>query len=75
MAKTVSKRVQPELDETAADAEAVVEAAVESDPEPEVTGEQIAERAYYIFLERGGTEESALEDWLQAERELRNKQI
>ena len=29
--------------------------------------EQIAERAYYLYLERGGDE---LENWLHAEREL-----
>ena len=31
------------------------------------TPEQIAERAYYLHLERGGEE---LENWLTAEREL-----
>lgn len=30
----------------------------------------IAVRAYYLYLERGATEGRALEDWLQAEREL-----
>jgi hypothetical protein len=29
--------------------------------------EQIAERAYYLYLERGGDE---IENWLHAEREL-----
>ena len=32
-----------------------------------ITQEQIAERAYYLYLERGGDE---LENWLHAEREL-----
>jgi hypothetical protein len=32
-----------------------------------VTQEQIAERAYYLYLERGGDQ---LENWLHAEREL-----
>lgn len=32
-----------------------------------VTQAQIAERAYYLHLERGGDE---LENWLSAEREL-----
>ncbi len=35
------------------------------------TNEQIAARAYEIFLRRGGSDGSDLEDWLQAERELR----
>jgi Protein of unknown function (DUF2934) len=46
-------------------------------PEPQpideasrATHEEIALRAYHIYLERDGAEGSALEDWLQAEREL-----
>jgi hypothetical protein len=35
------------------------------------TNEQIAKRAYDIFLARGASHGSDLEDWLQAERELR----
>ncbi|HLN96844.1 MAG TPA: DUF2934 domain-containing protein [Pyrinomonadaceae bacterium] len=34
------------------------------------TEEKIAERAYQIYLERGGINGNAEEDWLQAEREL-----
>ena len=37
----------------------------------EPTNEQIAARAYEIFLRRGASHGSDLEDWLQAERELR----
>jgi hypothetical protein len=33
--------------------------------------QQIRERAYYIYLERGATPGDALGDWLRAERELR----
>jgi hypothetical protein len=33
--------------------------------------EQIAKRAYEIFLARGASHGSDIEDWLQAERELR----
>ena len=32
--------------------------------------EEIALRAYHIYLERGSADGSPLEDWLQAEREL-----
>ncbi|MBN1203903.1 MAG: DUF2934 domain-containing protein [Myxococcaceae bacterium] len=35
------------------------------------TQEQIARRAYEIFLARGGTHGNAEQDWFQAERELR----
>ncbi len=35
------------------------------------TQEEIAKRAYDIYLARGGQGEQAEEDWLQAERELR----
>jgi hypothetical protein len=34
------------------------------------TEEQIAERAYHIYLERGGADGNPDDDWLQAEREL-----
>jgi hypothetical protein len=34
------------------------------------TQEQIAVRAYQLYLERGGTPGNALEDWIQAERQL-----
>jgi hypothetical protein len=37
------------------------------------TGEEIALRAYEIFLERGGAPGNALEDWTRAERELLEK--
>jgi Protein of unknown function (DUF2934) len=35
------------------------------------TSEEILSRAYQIYTERGGADGSDLEDWLQAERELR----
>lgn len=38
---------------------------------PEPTSAQIAERAYFLSLERQGSG-GPLDDWLQAERELRN---
>ena len=34
------------------------------------TTEEIALRAYHIYLERGGAPGDALEDWTRAEREL-----
>lgn len=34
------------------------------------TSEEIACRAYEIYLERGDAQGSDIEDWLQAEREL-----
>ena len=34
------------------------------------TTEEIALRAYHIYLERDGTPGNALEDWTRAEREL-----
>ncbi len=38
-----------------------------------LTYEQIARRAYEIYLARGSEPGRELEDWLQAERELRNE--
>ena len=34
------------------------------------TQEEIALRAYHIFLERGGMPGNELEDWMEAERQL-----
>ena len=39
----------------------------------EPTAEQIRQRAYEIYLSRIGTPGDELQDWLQAERELRSK--
>lgn len=38
-----------------------------------LTREQIALRAYQIYLERGGTPGHELEDWVRAEHELMEK--
>ncbi|HEV7511784.1 MAG TPA: DUF2934 domain-containing protein [Candidatus Acidoferrum sp.] len=35
------------------------------------TSEEIQSRAYQIYMERGGADGNDLEDWLQAEQELR----
>jgi len=35
--------------------------------------DEIERRAYQIFLERGGADDHAEEDWLQAEYELRRE--
>ena len=35
--------------------------------------EEIARRAYELYMARGGTHGYDIEDWLQAERELRGK--
>jgi Protein of unknown function (DUF2934) len=43
-------------------------------PRREVTDEEIRQRAYEIYLNRGGAPGSELDDWLQAERELRLKE-
>jgi hypothetical protein len=47
-------------------------AAVQADV---ITPEQIAERAYYIFLERGGRPGDQFADWVQAERQLREQLV
>ena len=38
------------------------------------TQEQIALRAYHIYLERGATPGNELQDWTRAERELMEEQ-
>jgi hypothetical protein len=39
-------------------------------PAAQPTDEEIAVRAYHIYLERGGGDGDPQDDWLQAEREL-----
>jgi hypothetical protein len=46
---------------------------IERSPGP-VTEDQIRQRAYEIFLARGGAPGQDLEDWLHAERELQASQ-
>jgi hypothetical protein len=42
--------------------------------EPEtLTAEEIAARAYALYLERGAVDGHDLDDWLDAERELRDE--
>jgi hypothetical protein len=62
VAKTARSKAEPIA--SAPDASVPVEPAVRP------SHEQIAERAYYIYLERGGSTGDPQEDWLQAEREL-----
>jgi hypothetical protein len=42
-------------------------------PDPIPGREQIAERAYYLYLDRGRADGSALQDWLTAEQEIRRQ--
>jgi len=37
------------------------------------TSEEIRQRAFEIYIERGGIHGSDLDDWMQAERELQEK--
>lgn len=39
----------------------------------EPTHREVRDRAYYIYLARGGTNGDPVADWLQAERELRKE--
>lgn len=41
-------------------------------PDAAPNRDEIAQRAYEIYRERGGTHGTDLEDWLRAERELRD---
>jgi DUF2934 family protein len=70
MAKTAKSKSQP-----GDSAENLTPSTTEVDPSHDSqaarpTNEQIALRAYHIYLERGGTDGDPLDDWLQAEREL-----
>ncbi|HLZ93019.1 MAG TPA: DUF2934 domain-containing protein [Candidatus Acidoferrum sp.] len=53
----------------------IMESVATAAPKPRVpsnqpTQEEIALRAYHIYLERGGAPGNEMEDWIQAERQL-----
>lgn len=50
-----------------------VAAAVETARQGRPAREEIARRAYELYVARGGTHGYDIEDWLQAERELRGR--
>jgi len=61
--ETAAKRQQTVLQETPKET-----------PRREVTDEEIRQRAYEIYLDRGAVPGFELDDWLQAERELRSRE-
>ena len=63
MAKTarIESKAHPMTEAAAATSESL---------RPRPTEEEIAVRAYHIYLERGEREGNPAEDWLRAEREL-----
>ena len=63
MAKTAKGKSQPEISSIE------MEQSVETQASRS-TAEQVAVRAYHIYLERGGVDGDPEADWLQAEREL-----
>lgn len=68
--KTARRTVKKTTEAAEAMEAAPVESTRPASP-AEPTAEQIAERAYFLSLERKGPG-GPLDDWLQAERELRN---
>ncbi|MCI0489990.1 MAG: DUF2934 domain-containing protein [Blastocatellia bacterium] len=66
MAKTMKSRKEETPSTIDISAEASESPAAIATP----MAEEIGQRAYEIYLARGGGEGHAIEDWLQAEREL-----
>ncbi|MBA2705330.1 MAG: DUF2934 domain-containing protein [Blastocatellia bacterium] len=64
MAKAARKKAQQVISETEANQPSQMPAAARP------TEEEIAARAYHIYLERDGAEGNPDDDWLQAERDL-----
>lgn len=63
MAKTAKGKTQPGASPVEADEPGET-------PGTQATEEEIAMRAYDIYIERGGVAGDPFDDWLQAEREL-----
>ena len=64
MAKTAKGKSRPEIESIQTSEPISTQAA-------EPTEEEIAVRAYHIYLERGEADGDPMNDWLQAERELK----
>ena len=44
-----------------------------NDPPASVDRDRVAQRAYELYLQRGGAEGQDLDDWLSAEQELKSR--
>lgn len=65
--------VTPEVTPTTVRDRAATRAAPPATRKSRPTREEIARRAYELYVARGGTPGSDIEDWLKAERELRGR--
>jgi len=66
-----SKKIAEETDISAPAIEQPESASTAAENSPTI--EQIQQRAYEIYLERGGADGNDTDDWLRAERELRGE--
>ena len=78
MAKRAPARTRKQTTPTVPDstddrAESLTDAAIGSTPPRDISDDEIRERAYQRYLQRGGGHGMDFEDWLEAERELRTK--
>jgi Protein of unknown function (DUF2934) len=73
MAKT-TKAATPKPDRRKSTKGAAAAAAIAA-PEATITDAEIARRAFEVYCARGGQHGRDLDDWLQAERELRTASI
>jgi DUF2934 family protein len=70
MAKFQKKNSDASRPSTTASSQAVLAPKPEENNTPAVERERIAERAYELYVSRGGQGGRELDDWLEAEREL-----
>jgi hypothetical protein len=66
---TAAKRAKSKL-ETGTAAEAPESSVALADPETEPSDEEVRVRAYFRFLERGGTHGGSIDDWAEAKKDL-----
>jgi len=59
--------------DAAADMSASTDAGTSASDAPSPTYDEIAEAAYHRYLSRGGVDGQDFDDWLEAERELRER--
>ena len=71
--KVSTKRVKGKTAEVPGPAVAELDAPAPADAEQEPSDEDIRVRAYFRYLERGGTNGESLDDWAEAKKELQKK--
>jgi len=73
MARKAARSTADKLSSASDRPENISETLVAREATPEPSDDEIRARAYEMYLERGGRDGLDLDDWVRAERELRQR--